>query len=312
LEFTLSLVDTPFDLACTLESGQVFRWQNRDGWWYGILDCGVVKVRHEESSLICVSSTEKIGAAFLHEYFGLDDDLPGILSSVTKDQAMMEAAQKFYGLRLMRQPLWECLLSFTIATNINMPRISQTIAGLSTKFGEDVEFEGVSYKLFPRPENLALAGVDELASCGLGYRTKFVEDVARAVYEERVDLSELQMQTYEKARELLIGKVLGKKNLLGIGPKVADCVLLFSCGKYEAFPIDVWIARALANYYPSLLDTNLKERLELKAKRRATLSPREYDIVSSAARRHFGRYAGYAQQYLFLLARANSDFVRRA
>jgi N-glycosylase/DNA lyase len=305
MEFTLNVADAPFDLACTLESGQVFRWENREGWWYGILEQGVVKVRQEQSSLICVSSSDRIGPRYLHEYFGLDDDLPGILSSINKDSAMMEAAQRFYGLRLIRQPVWECMISFTIATNINIPRIAKTIAALSERFGEQVEFEGSRYRLFPRPGNLALAEVEALAACGLGYRTKFVKHVAQAVYEERVDFSELQMQSYEKARELLIGKVLGRKSLLGIGPKVADCVLLFSCGKDDAFPIDVWIARGLASYYPDIFDRGLKERLELKSKRRGTLSQKEYDLASGAARRHFGKYAGYAQQYLFLLSRSN-------
>src|SRR5436309_1540284 len=122
-EFTLNLNNIPFDLACTLESGQVFRWENRNGWWYGILDQGVVKVRQEQTSLICVSSSERIGPRYLHEYFGLDDDLATILSSIAKEHAMMEAAQRFYGLRLIRQPIWECAISFTIATNINIPRI---------------------------------------------------------------------------------------------------------------------------------------------------------------------------------------------
>ncbi len=303
MEFTLNLTGSPFNLPSTLESGQVFRWQKREEWWYGMLGRGVLKVKQEQDSLSCVTSTDEIDRTLLHEYFGLDDDLSVILSSITKDQTMMEAAERFYGLRLLRQPFWECLLSFTIATNINIPRIAKTISSLCEKFGEDVEFEGTHYKLFPRPEALALADSSDLAKCGLGYRTKFVKHVAQAIYEERVDLSELKIQSYERARDLLTGKVFGRKSLLGIGPKVADCVLLFSCGKFDAFPIDVWIARALAQYYPSILESSLIQKLKLKADRHATLSAGDYNLISTAARRFFGNYAGYAQQYLYMLAR---------
>jgi N-glycosylase/DNA lyase len=178
-----------------------------------------------------------------------------------------------------------------------------TIASLCERFGEDVEFEGVRYKLFPRPETLALADQHDIAACGLGYRTRFVNWVARAVYEGWVDLSELRVQSYERARQILLGKILNKKSFLGIGPKVADCVLLFSCGKYEAFPIDIWISRALGQYYPALIEPRLRGRLE--AKRRSSLAPRDYDSISAAARKHFGSYAGYAQQYLYLLSRTH-------
>ena len=307
-EFALNLIETPFDLSYTLESGQVFRWQKREEWWYGVVGLGAVKVKQEQNSLVFASSTVDIDPTYVRDYFGLNDDLSHILSSVTRDRILAEAIQRFYGLRLIHQPIWECLVSFTISTNMNIPRIAKTIASLCERFGEPFEFEGRRYNLFPRPEALAEAEAEQLSACGLGYRTRFVKWVAQAVYEEWVDLSELRVQGYEKARELLMGRILNKKSFLGIGPKVADCVLLFSCGKYEAFPIDVWISKALAYYYPGIIEPRLIERLEMRAKRRSSLSLRDYDLLSAAARAHFGRYAGYAQQYLYLLSRTKGSF----
>ncbi len=247
MEFTLNLTGRPFNLPYTLESGQVFRWQKREEWWYGMVRRGVLKVKQEQDSLVCVTSTDEIDRTLLHNYFGLDDDLSLILRSITKDQTMMEAAEKFYGLRLLRQPLWECLLSFTIATNINIPRIEKTISSLCERFGEDVEFEGIHYKLFPRPEDLALAESSELEKCGLGYRTKFVKHVAQAIYEERAfDRFPILADALEEAgctnadllsrgiEEGAANAILIKVNQIGTLTETLQCVELARTNGYGA------------------------------------------------------------------------------
>lgn len=307
MEFTLNLADNPFDLYATLDSGQVFRWELRNGWWYGIIDREVVRLRQDGQALTCVSSSDEMNASFLHWYFRLDEDFKAILSVLMKDESISEAVQKYYGLRLIRQPVWECLISFIIATNANIPRIRQMISSICERYGNETEFESLHYKQFPSTAALAKAPIKELEDCGLGYRARFVKNVAESVYEGRMDLSSLSILDYSEAREVLLESLRGEKSLLGIGPKVADCVLLFSCGKDGAFPIDVWIAKAIATYYPRLLDDSVVKKLESNVPgKKVALSLRDYDSIGSAMRKYFGDHAGLAQQYLFHFARSTS------
>jgi N-glycosylase/DNA lyase len=303
LEFKLNLATIPFDLGHTLDSGQAFRWSLRGGWWHGALRGGVIKVRQEGDSLICVASGDRLTPHEVHEYFRLDDSLERIYSGIMKDDHATEAIQRFYGLRLIDQDVWECLVSFVIATNTNIPRIKLMISRLCDAFGEKVSFDGNDYSLFPTPESLAAASHDDLARCGLGYRTRFVSSVAKRVFAGGVDLEELRLLDYERARDVLIERLLGEKTLLGIGRKAADCVLLFSCGKDSAFPIDIWMARVLFRYYPKLFSKELGRRLASHLSGSAKLSAGTYEQISASMREYFGEYAGYAQQYLFHDAR---------
>jgi N-glycosylase/DNA lyase len=298
-EFTINTEGVPFDLGCTLESGQAFRWAKKGDWWYGVVPQGVVKLRQEGPSLVCVSSSDELDSHAVFHYLGLEDDLERILASIMKDPKMTEAVQTFYGLRLMKQDVWECLLSFTMATNSNIPRIGGMVSNLCQQLGETLEFEGERYWLFPSAEKVAAAEPSVLASCGLGYRARFVKGIAEAVHGGMRNLEELRLHDYLRARELLTEEILGRKTLIGIGPKVADCVLLFSCDKYSAFPIDVWIAKVLAGYYGHLFPEDLRERLNSSVLGRASLSGTTYDRLSAGARGYFGEFAGYAQQYLF-------------
>lgn len=298
-EFTINTAGIPFDLRYTLQSGQAFRWEQRGDWWYCVVGPGVVRIKQEGASLVCASSSDALSSRAVYHYLGLEDDLERILASIMKDERMTEAVQALYGLRVMKQEVWECLLSFAIATNSNIPRIGRMIGNLSRQLGERIDFEGESYHLFPTAERVALAQVSDLIACGLGYRARFVRGIAQAVHGGKVNLEELRLHDYARARELLMEEILGRKKLAGIGPKVADCVLLFSCEKLSAFPIDVWIARSLAGYYPHLFEDDLREKLKAAVFGRAGLSPRTYDRLSERVRAYFGEYAGYAQQYLF-------------
>ncbi len=301
MEFTIGL-ESPFSLDYTLESGQVFRWENQGEWWYGVVSGGVLKLKQEGDSLRCLSGSDLLNSSFLRNYFRLDEELEQILASVMKDETITQAVQRFYGMRLIRQERWECLASFVLATNSNIPRIKKMVDAVCERYGEPLQFEGVQYMTFPKPETLAAASVADLRACGLGYRAPFLKHVALSIDEGKVDFSELSMRDYEEARSILLTELFGEKLLLGVGPKVADCVLLYSCGKDEAFPIDVWIARELAKSYPKLLSRELRKKLA--AERKAKLGRGDYDKISSTARAFFGRYAGYAQQYLFMSARA--------
>ncbi|HME19353.1 MAG TPA: DNA glycosylase [Nitrososphaerales archaeon] len=300
MEFTLDL-ESPFSLDYTLESGQVFRWENRGEWWYGVLSGGVLKAKQEGDSIRCVSSSDSMGGAFVRSYFRLDEQLEPVLGSIMRDETMALAVQKFYGLRLMKQEFWECLASFLLATNANIPRIKKMVSSVCSRFGETIEFEGLKYSGFPQPERLAEAQVAELRDCGLGYRAPFLRRVAESVSRGAVEGGEVAMMDYEHARRALLTVLSGEKLLLGVGPKVADCVLLYSCGKDEAFPIDVWIARELASSYPKLVGPRVRKKLSREPS--GKLADREYSDLSKAARAYFGRYAGYAQQYLYMLGR---------
>jgi N-glycosylase/DNA lyase len=303
LEFTLNLSTIPFDLEHTLDSGQAFRWVRKGQWWYGVLPAGAVKVRQVEASLVCAAGSELISPQSVHAYFRLDDDFERIYSRIMKDDHITEAIQRYYGLRLIQQDVWECLISFVIATNTNIPRIKLMISKLCERFGEKATFEGNEYALFPRPHSLADATPEELASCGLGYRARFVRSVAQKVSSGGVDLEELRLLDYERARDVLVERILGEKTLLGIGRKAADCVLLFSCGKDSSFPIDVWMARVLAKYYPRLFDKEMADKLSSHVSNETRLSGGTYEKISASMREYFGEYAGYAQQYLFHDAR---------
>jgi len=301
MEFTIRL-ESPFSLEYTLESGQAFRWQNRGEWWYGVVSGGVLKVKQEGDSLRCISGSDLLDSAFVRSYFRLDVELEKVLSSIMKDETITFAVQTFYGLRLIRQERWECLASFVLATNSNIPRIKKMVQAVCARFGEPLQFEGIEYRAFPKPEVLSEAPLSDLRACGLGYRALFLKHVAASVEEGRVDFSELSLLGYEEARKTLVKGLLGEKPLPGVGPKVADCVLLYSFDKDEAFPIDVWIAREVVRSYPTLLDPSLRKKLA--PERRAKIGRGDYDKISSEVRSYFGPYAGYAQQYLFMMARS--------
>ncbi len=300
MEFTIAL-ESPFSLEFSLESGQVFRWENRGEWWYGVVGGGVLKAKQEGDVLRCVSSSESIDSVFVRTYFRLDEDQQPIIASIMKDGLMAAAVQRFYGLRIIRQDFWECLASFVLATNSNIPRIKKMVSTLASRFGAPFEFEGLQYATFPTSDRLAEATVHELRECGLGYRAPFLKRVAESVDRGRVSASELSLMDYERAHATLIRVLLGEKVLLGVGPKVADCVLLYSCGKDDAFPIDVWVAREMARSYPQMIGERLIKKLA--GGQNSKLTRREYLEISIAARSHFGRYAGHAQQYLFMTAR---------
>jgi N-glycosylase/DNA lyase len=300
MEFTVAL-DTPFSLEFTLESGQLFRWERRGEWWFGIVSGATFRVKQDGDALRCSSGSEILDSGFVNNYFRLDEDLDHVLASTAKDETITKAIEKFYGLRLVRQDPWECLASFVLATNANIPRIKKMVSAVCSKYGEPIEFEGETLHAFPKPEVLAKALVSDLRGLGLGYRAPFLKHISKSVAKGMVDFKRIAGLGYEKSQDLLLEELFGEKLLLGVGPKVADCVLLYSLGKDEAFPIDVWIARVIAKSYPHLLPQTIRRRINAETKFR--LSSGEYRRVSSSIRSYFGAFAGYAQQYLYMAAR---------
>jgi N-glycosylase/DNA lyase len=279
----------PLDLNSTLGCGQTFRWCNQDDWWYGVVKGEVFKIRQRGVDL----EFENVKKDFIIGYFALSDDLTTILSGIRKDEHIGKAIDNCVGLRILHQEPWECLISYICATYKNIAAIKRMLLAMSRKFGEPIFFEGKDYHSFPSPERLAEAKLKDLAKCELGYRTKYVSQTAKKICREGFDLETLQDMPYEQAKDTLL-------EFPGVGQKVADCVLLFSLGKLEAFPIDVWVRRSLLRHYARDLPKDLVNKI-LKTN---SLTDSQYTHLNRFARGYFGEYAGYAQEYLYHYERA--------
>ncbi len=281
----------PFNLDSTLCCGQAFRWEKIGEWWYGVVADQPFKVRQNGNIL----EFENISTSFVEKYFGLKDDLPLILKQIAKDKHMEEAVNALKGLRILRQNPWECLISYICATYKNIPAIKRMLFNLSRKFGEEAVFDNRVFYTFPEPQKLAKASLQELASCGLGYRAKYVAETAKKVASGEFNIEELYTKPFEEARKKLLA-------LPGVGPKVADCVLLFSLEKLEAFPVDVWMKRIIIKHYAIHFEGEFVRRISNKK----SLTIADYEKLSFFGRGYFGKFAGYAQEYLFHFERLNA------
>ncbi len=288
MDIKLDRQKVPFSLEHTLDCGQLFRWQKIGDWWYGVAADKVIKLKQYEEGLIFESFPDTPNSKFIEGYLRLDDDLPSIFAEISKDEHIREAIKRFWGLRLVRQEPWECLISYICATYKSIPAIKKMVNTISRCYGEKLNVDGIDFYTFPKPATLAQLNCKDLQGCGLGFRTERVLETAKRVYTGNLSLEALTRMDYPEAkRELLI--------LPGVGHKVADCVLLFSLEKLEAFPIDVWIKRAATNLYASHFDSSFIKRVSGKG----SITPKEYTTIAQFGREYFGNYAGYAQEYLF-------------
>ena len=269
--------DQVFSLDATLGCGQVFRWdRTREGWWYGVVENRVIKIRQDGNTLAFTGAR----APFIRYYFSLDADLAGIHDSIDADPFVHACIAMSRGLRLIRQPPWECAISYICSTNSNIPTIRRRIAAIAERYGDAIPFEDKTYHAFPEPSAIVCEGHDGLTECRLGYRQPYVYRTSCTVTDVVAWAEMIQELPYEQARRELM-------KLHGIGPKAADCILLFAYQKYEAFPVDVWIRRIMATHY--LPDLPLVGPMTNSA----------YDAIRRFAREHFGKYCGWAQEYLY-------------
>ena len=265
----------PLDLASTLDSGQAFRWRRQGDWHYGIIGESLVALRQTTSHLELRSSPSppENMATSLQDYLRLDDDLEDIYSRIGTDPMMLQAIATYRGLRILRQEPWECLVAFICSANSNIPRISATMHAVAESYGSPLKLDDHLDYTFPIPEKLAGVGEMPLRALKMGFRARYVAQVAERIARGEPSLEALRKVSYLEAREVLM-------TLPGVGEKVADCVLLFSLEKLEAFPVDRWVRRAVEEWY---LDGE-------------TLN---YNALRSWALDRWGTDAGYAQQYLF-------------
>lgn len=265
-----------FDLTQTFTCGQCFRWIPENEGYIGIASGRALYAEQHGDKIILYDTTMREYETFWRGYFHLDENYDAVKRILSEDAALAEAIAYGGGIRILRQDLWECMVSFIISANNNIPRIQKIIALLCRNFGEPIGYRGKTYYTFPSPECLCTLTRDELSVIRAGFRDRYILDAAQKAAAGDISLDTLSDMDTETARQQLT-------SVCGIGNKVADCILLFGLGRYEVFPIDVWMRRIMENLYFG------KETA--------------VDEIMSFARRQFGLLAGYAQQYLFYYAR---------
>lgn len=259
----------PFDPAATFGCGQAFRWRQAGPLaWEGVAGGHWAVVAQTPDGITITPCDKALFEGFWRHYLDLDRDYGEIARALQSDERMRSVVCACRGMRILNQPIWECLVSFILSSNNNVTRISGIVERLCERYG--AELVGGRHA-FPEPEKLQEAGEAGVRACGAGYRAEYVAAAAEAVA-RGFPLDELPHMTYADAKQTLM-------SLKGVGEKVADCVLLFSCGFREAFPVDVWVGRTVPEYYPEAG----KKPAELRA----------------FAARHFKELAGTAQQYIF-------------
>jgi len=264
-----------FDIKEILECGQCFRFDKIDENYYSIVAFNKVLYIKQKEDIVefepcSINDFENIWI----DYFDLKTDYNEIKNKLSKDDKVMADAINFAnGIRILNQQSWECLISFIISQNNRIPMIKQAIKNISQKYGTQLG----DYYLFPTIHQIKNADEDGLKNCKTGFRAKYIIDAIENVTNGNINFDNFENMTTEQARENLM-------SIKGVGPKVADCVLLFSLKRKEVFPTDVWIKRVMQYFYFNREEVSIKK-------------------IHEKARQTWGNYAGYAQQYLFYYAR---------
>ncbi len=269
------------------ECGQCFRWNRvdeKDGTKYlGVVQGKVLQVDMDEDNIFIRNLTKKEFVDDFAYYFDFYRDYGMIKQVLRKDTVLEEAVNFGYGIRVLNQDPFEILISFILSSNNLILKIKEGIRKISQAYGEEIHYEGQIHYAFPTPKQLSLATEDDLRSLGLGYRAKYIYNTTKMVVEAlegvtegKSSLYELKNLSTEECHEALL-------RYSGVGPKVADCIMLFSMEKSAAFPVDVWVKKAMTHFYGSTEKNLLKTRV--------------------FAQNLFKEYAGFAQQYLFYYAR---------
>ena len=269
-----------FELKDIFDCGQCFRWnEQEDGSYIGVFKGNVLNVKKEGNKVtfkgICNGDIKEV----VEDYFDLNRDYEIIKETLSKiDDNMKKSVEYGKGIRILNQDLWETIISFIISANNNIPRIKGIIERLSKNYGKEIDYNGEKYYTFPTAQELKDVSVEKYRELGLGFRDIRLYETTKMILNGEVDLDELRNNpnTMEVRDKLL--------TLSGVGPKVADCILLFSdLKRFEVFPIDVWVRRVMNDLY-------IKNKDENKVSKKQ---------IEKIAKEKFGDLAGLAQQYLF-------------
>ena len=268
-----------FNLKYTLECGQCFRWkevEEEENTYIGVIKDRVIKIKQEEDKLLVRSNNMENLEQVVTEYFDLNKDYQKIEQEISSiDNHVKEAVKRSSGLRLLNQDFFETLISYIISANNNIPRISKSVNEISKRYGKKIIFENEEYYLFPTAQELENVSIDEYRKCGVGFRDSYIYSTVKDILEGKFDIYSINDKKTATLRKELL-------NLKGVGPKVADCILLFACGRGEVFPIDVWVERVMSVLYFKETNGKMKKR----------------DILEYAYN-NFKDYAGIVQQHLF-------------
>lgn len=267
-----------FELAHVFECGQCFRWNKTEsGSYIGVALGKVIEVEKVNNDLVINNTNKKEFLDFWAEYFDLYRDYGDIKEILSKDELLKKAVEYGNGIRLLNQDPLELVVSFIISANNRIPMIKKAIDRICANWGSEIKYKDKTYYAFPSVEVLSNATIEEIEACGVGFRAKYIKDTVDKI-KNGIDLSEIVELDDDQCHKEL-------QNFSGIGPKVADCIMLFSMKKYSAFPVDVWVKRAMQHFYLAP-DVSLKK-------------------IRDFARDKFGALSGFAQQYLFYYAREN-------
>lgn len=274
-----------FELVHIFDCGQCFRWEAQpDGSYIGVIKQGVMKVSKNENSVVFEGLLEGNINSIVYDYFDLDTNYKEIKEKLSKiDSNMKESIEFGYGIRILRQDLWEMIISYIISANNNIPRIKRIINCISENVGKKVSWNDVDYYLFPTIDELAQLSISDLRKMGTGFRDKRIYNTTQMILKKEVDLEILnKMKDTERIRNNLL-------KLDGVGEKVADCILLFALKRFDSFPVDVWVRRVMNTLYIHSDDETKVSKQQIK----------------DTAYNLFGNIEGIAQQYLFYWAREN-------
>lgn len=269
-----------FELSETLECGQCFRFEKTGDEQYNVIAYGkVITLRKQDGDIIIDNTTAGEFEKIWRHYFDLDRNYNNLKFMLAdEDDIMREAVAFAPGIRILNQDFFECLISFIISQNNRIPMIKKVIANISEKYGDFIcEINGEKYYSFPTPEQLSEADEKSLMECKAGFRAKYIIDAVNRINSGEISKEALDNMSLTDARKTLT-------TIKGVGPKVADCVLLFSLGRAEVFPTDVWIKRVMEYFYFNGENTKI-------------------DDIHRLAEEKYGTLAGFAQQYLFNYAR---------
>lgn len=281
MQYTIK--SSSFKLKDIFECGQCFRWNAEiDGSYTGIFKDCVLNVA-EDGNIIRFTGTnrsknQKTFERLINNYFDLDSNYEEIKKKLSNvDDNLKKSIEHGKGIRILNQDLWETVISFIISANNNIPRIKGIIERLSKKYGEKIKWRDNNYYLFPTPKELSVASEEDLRKLGLGFRDKRVFETTKLIFEHEFELEKLYKMTTDEARNQLL-------LLPGVGPKVADCILLFSdLKRFDVFPVDVWVRRVMNDLY-------IHNENEARVNK---------NQIQQIANEKFGNLKGIAQQYLF-------------